>query len=56
MSGKGGRERERERTVGWNEWWKWLSPKVLCVYVSIDAPLCACLTAAWCLIYCKNGN
>lgn len=27
-----------------------------CVYVSIDAPLRACLNAAWCLIYCKNGN
>ncbi len=33
-----------------------LSKGSVCVYVSIDAPLCACLTAAWCLIYCKNGN
>lgn len=32
------------------------SPKVGCVYVSIDEPLCARLTAVWCLIYCKNGN
>lgn len=29
---------------------------VVCVYVSIDALLCGCLAATWCLIYCKNGN
>lgn len=56
MFGKGVGEGARGRMAG-REWMvELLSPKVLCMYVSIDAPLCACLTAAWCLIYCKNGN